>query len=325
MLNYSNNKQTYINKQSKFDRLSDRFEENLFSDSLFRINASITQFNDSYYCAHRSNNLDKNNKNYLTKLTVDFGKDNVVMLIAENENQAFEDVRLFVFRNSLMAIYTCLPFENGVYIDRFIIGIGVVDVNSGMITHQQELMEYGSRYHEKNWTPLVEEETLYLITDIDPYVRVLIASGNIGNLEFSEIYRSNQYPSEWQYGELRGGTPFIKSPLNDSWHYSFVHSSLHLPNGVNFSRFYTYTILRFRITDFKVEYYSQPLHYSEDEPDERNMDKWKSSSNGEYFKVVFPMGIINYESGVIISFGKNDYSSKLQFYSWSYLLGLFSS
>jgi len=308
----------------KYENNEYSLEHSLFSESQFKINASIVSFSGRYWCSHRSNNLDKDNHNYLTELNDDLTNNRHMLFVPENGNTAFEDVRLFVFRNQLMAIYTYLPYVLGKWVDRFSIGIGVVNIHTGLVLQQQELIHYSKRFHEKNWIPFIENDKLFIITDFDPYFRILEAEGEIGHLVFNEIYLATEKTMGWEYGEMRGGTPFISNMQKKSkWQYSFVHSSIHVPNGTNFIRFYVSTVLRFCLSELKFEFLPYPVDYSKSEKDPLYPLIWRKSSNGEFFRVIFPMGIVNYDEGVLVSYGKDDCVSRLSYFSWDLIYRLF--
>jgi len=303
-----------------------KLEEVLTNDFDLKINSSIEQYHERYYCAYRTDHMDEYDaNNFLTELDLQFQPLRHIPLRASNGNTAFEDIRLFVFRERLLAIYTYLPktgdnswvWHNG-------IGIAEIDINNGLLIHQQSLRGLAKDVHEKNYIPYVYEGELYVMASCDPSMRIIKIEGEIGDFSFREIHNAEFAIKKWRYGQLRGGTPFINSPeTNDSWLYSFLHSSIYLPNGNHYSRFYFYTVCRFDPISYKMEYYLKPLGYSSTRIDDTEGNKWILKSNRIGIKVVFPMGIINYKDGLLISYGKDDCVSRLKYYNWYYIQKLF--
>lgn len=292
-------------------------DECLFSDSGFKINPSISFYKDRYWCIHRTNNLNKGCQNYLTEFDVSFNLISSKPITTNCKNDAIEDLRLFLFNDALLVIYTFLPYEDNHWKFQYSVGIGLVEVETGILSMQQSLRNFSKRFHEKNWTPLIYSDSLYLVTEFAPITRVLQGTGEIGNMVFREIQVSPPKNIEWYYGEIRGGTPFIPDPKSKVWQYSFIHSSMRLPNGHSVTRFYVYSILRLNVISFDFEIYRMPLGYSKtSDISLEDSITWQKTSGGEFFRVVFPMGIANYDDGLVMSYGKNDYQSRLVYYSW---------
>ncbi len=302
-----------------------KLEDVLTPDFDLKINSSIVQFNSKYYCAYRTDHMDEfDAKNYVTILDENLNPLTHIKLTAENGNTAFEDIRLFIFNNQLLALYTYLPqtgpdkwvWENG-------IGIGEFDAKNGKLINQQSLRHLANGVQEKNYVPYIHNDTLYIITNFDPKLRIIEVTGDVGFFNFKEFFKSTEKTKGWDFGQLRGGTPFIKCPKkNDNWQYSFIHSSTYLPNGNFVSRFYVYTVLRFDPTTYTFEYYKKPMGYSTNEVDNNGKSTSMPNKRNLAIKVVFPMGVTQYENGVLISYGKDDCVSRLKFYFWDYLIKL---
>jgi len=303
-----------------------KLEEVLINDFDLKINSSIVRYQDRFYCAYRTDHMDEfDANNYLTELDTQFQPLRHIPLRASNGNTAFEDIRLFVFQDRLLAIYTYLPKtkDNG-WVWHNGIGIAEIDIQNGLLIHQQSLRSLAKDVHEKNYVPYAYNGELYVMASCDPAIRIIKIKGEIGNFTFSEIHSCESAIKKWKYGQLRGGTPFIDSPnVNDRWKYSFLHSSIYLPNGNYHSRFYFYTVCRFDPATFKLEYYPKPLGYSSTRVDNGENNSWLLKSKRIAIKVVFPMGIVNYKDGVLISYGKDDCVSRLKYYNWYYIQKLF--
>lgn len=173
---------------------------------------------------------------------------------------------------------------------------------------------FSKRYHEKNWVPYIVDDDVFLITDWAPHVRIL-RMGNVNSyFEISEFYLSDNETEGLEYGEIRGRTPLLKNPhKEDGWYYGFIHSSL--SNYKGFDRFYFHTIVRINHKTKKIEYHRSPLPCTEQETDEEYNQLWLRSNNKQ-LKVIFPIGIMYHDTGILISAGIDDVSNTVETYSW---------
>lgn len=290
---------------------------------MLQINASIVVHNSRTFCVYRTKNLyDYDSESYISELDIELDVIGDQRLTAENKNSAFEDVRLFSTGRDLLAFYTYFPLnDKGKWEWIYGVGFGIVDIKNGKIKNQQSLRTLSKRVHEKNWCPFMYENELYMITDFYPFVRI-IHIGDIRNrLTFKEIYISKNQTINWNYGELRGGTPLLNNPDDpNGWLYGFAHSYLSHCNG--FHRYYFYTAVRFNMYSKILEYHPTPLPYDDGDLEEEYLALWKYSNNMK-LKVIFPIGIAHYNNGLIVSFGKDDVSSYTQIFSWEYIISLF--
>lgn len=78
--------------------------------------------------------------------------------------------------------------------------------------------------HEKNWLWFKHNGNPHLIYQANPH-RVIKMDGGLNKLE---EFTSNEFNSNWQYGEVRGGTNPI---LVDGLYWTFFHSSLPWKDG----------------------------------------------------------------------------------------------
>lgn len=292
------------------------------------INASIAIHNNRVWCVYRSEQYNLySSVTYLTELDKDFKPISHKILVPENENPAFEDVRIFSYQGELLAIYTYLAgspdtgwlFNNAA-------AYGVIDTDNGIITRQQSFRCYSKRVFEKNWTPACWNGELYFITDFAPKIRILKAVGVPGNFVLHEYYNAYQPTQNWDLGELRGGTPFIACPVQKSnWLYGFIHSFFVKEINHRPTRIYHYTIARINFLDFRFEYYPKPIGYWENETS-KEYDRLVALGANCYYNMqcVFPMGIMDDGNGVWMSYGKDDCVSRLKFFSWEYLISLFA-
>ncbi|NVO09047.1 MAG: hypothetical protein HXX16_03705 [Bacteroidales bacterium] len=306
-----------------------KLENLLCPNALLKINTSIAENKGRLWCAYRTRRIQElDTAHYITELNKDIEPINHTKLDATNENPVFEDVRLFSFQDNLLAFYTYLAGspEMG-WLWMCAVGMGIIDTQTGRITQQQSFRCYGKRIHEKNWTPVEWNERLFIITDFAPRIRILEAMGKPGNFILSECYNAKIETKSWSFGEIRGGTPFVSFPKQKSdWRYGFVHSVIYDYSKPKLFRTYYYTIARINLSDFTFQYYPDPIGIWEEENTEEYTRLSKLGSNENYnMKCVFPMGLVNYDEGVLLSYGKDDCVSRLKYFSWDFLLSLFSA
>ena len=303
-----------------------KLENILYPDASLKINASIAENDGRLWCAYRTRRIQEyDTAHYLTGLNENLERVGYTKLEANNENPAFEDVRLFSFQGKLLAFYTYLagsPEMGWLWMGA--VGMGIVDTHTGQIAQQQSFRCYGKRIHEKNWTPVERNGHLFIITDFAPRMRILKAFGKPGNFVLSEYYNAKIETKSWSFGEIRGGTPFIPFLKQESeWLYGFIHSVIYDYSKPKLFRTYRYTIARIKLSDFTFQYYPNPIGVWEEENTEEYIHLAELGSNDVYdMKCIFPMGLVNYGNGVLLSYGKDDCVSRLRYYSWDYLLSL---
>lgn len=301
-------------------------ERLLYPGARLKINATICQLEDKIICVYRTDHLHSfDAKNFLTVFNADFSNGQHKQIVAANGNTAFEDIRLFNYNGQIWVMYTHLPrIGNSGWSQNYEMGIGTLNIENGLIENQQDLKAFSGRVNEKNWSPYVHQGQLFLITDFDPYLKIGIVQGDVGNLSFGLQYLSNEKSMLWPYGEVRGGTPFVSHPegTNNNWLYAFIHSSLSLPNGVLNSRFYSCTIVRFNCVDYTLEFCEDSIDFSSPDDDPSYIANWNFSTRGSLSRVIFPAGLINYKNGVLMSYGQDDCVSRVKYYSWGTLESL---
>lgn len=291
---------------------------------MFQINGSIVRHKNKLYCSYRRDHIHNfDSKSYLTELDESLNILSGRKLIPLNRNTAFEDIRLISFGEVLYCFYNYLPyFKNHGWSPNYLTGFGIVDCSTGIIRDQFSFIVMTSRRVEKNWIPYIYDDTLYVVSDFDPYLRIISIGKCYENYSIKEVYFSQNETISWKYGEIRGGTPLIPCLADNSkWLYGFVHS--HLPNHNGYKRYYFFTVARFNHEDKIFEYYPVPLSLDEIEIDEEHILLWRKSNN-ETSKVIFPIGITDFESGVLVSFGIDDVYTYTKYYDWEYILGLFN-
>jgi len=108
-----------------------------------------------------------------------------------------EDIRLFVRDGALFGICSGLSFPGGIYKPKQLI----IEIRQSTIVNAIWMNSPTNSSHEKNWTPLVNNNSLYLFYGLDP-LSCLEINGNKLLLKKGLLTNSNKI-------KLRGGTPFI--------------------------------------------------------------------------------------------------------------------
>jgi len=263
-------------------------------------------------------------ESYLAELDDNFELISTVKLISENGNSAFEDVRLFSFGEFLLGFYSYFPKnDQGGWDNLFGVGLGIIDLATGTIKNQLSLRFLSRRLHEKNWVPYIYNDELYLITDFDPYLRIIKITNLSSSLKASDVFTSSDLTKSWEYGEIRGGTPLISCPSpEENCLFGFVHS--YLPDHEGFDRFYYFTAVKFNPETNEFRYHPKPLSYPDNVLDEDHYFLWEDIHN-KSVKVIFPIGIISVDNGILVSFGIDDVRSYTEFFSWDFMTGLFEA
>ncbi len=141
---------------------------------------------------------------------------------------------------------------------------------------------------EKNWSPFVLGDSLYVIYSDQPRVLLRI-DPNTGFCQ--EVARSDP-DYHWDFGRIRGGTPAL--PLDEKTFITFFHSVIpakarkgcvYLLGAYTFQSSFPFSILNIspaplgELTDY---------------------------TQGNDFKVVFPCGLVVEEKRILVSWGKSD-------------------
>jgi hypothetical protein len=301
----------------------------LTMDVMLQINASIAKHQGRIWCVYRTKNLYQYDAEcFLAELNADLEPISNRSVFAENKNTAFEDVRLFSFGNKLLAFYTYMPFDgSGGWNWEYIVGFAEFDVDTCTLKDHVSLRDLSRRFNEKNfsneknWSPYVYKDELYMVTDFDPFLRIIKIGAAGEKPQPEEVFFSTERTAGWQFGELRGGTPLlVDSNSDDGWLYGFIHS--YRTNEKGYARYYYYTVVRFNHLRKAFEYFPQPFTYPDEKPNEEYKLLW-NYSNKRTLKVIFPIGIMHYKDGVVVSFGKDDVYSFTEYFSWKRIKAYF--
>ncbi len=215
-----------------------------------------------------------------------------------------EDPRLVVVANQLYIVYS--DNLNHIYSGQgcrvFVAGIETCDDNF-FVYNRECLSHFEGECHEKaekNWVPFDYHGNLLLSYSIAPH-RVLFP---LCGTNTCEAFATSNAFCQWEWGELRGGTPALC--INDTHYLSFFHSSVELatPYSDNkkalhyFIGAYTFSAdYPFALTSIsKTPFFEKSLY--------------ESPSYTPYWKpvrVIFPCGLIVEENDIWISYGKQDH------------------
>jgi len=205
-----------------------------------------------------------------------------------------EDARLFNVGNRIFIFFNDAPLNSSAR-SNCALYFGELVENRGEFAFLGDVKRLNyckALKQEKNWSPFVSGDKLYLIYSDQPRV-ILEADYNIGYCR--EVARTS-FSWFWDWGEIRGGTPAY---LVDGKLLTFFHSSIPmngLENMEKNGRNYLMGAYTFEPTPpFTVcQITSRPL------------GKITDYVNANHRKVVFPGGMVIEEEKIHVSWGKND-------------------
>ncbi len=134
-----------------------------------------------------------------------------------------EDARLITINNKLYLIYTDNEdpiISKGGF--RLFVAELVVDGEQFIIKHKEKLSSFegnNPNRREKNWVPFNYNSSLLLAYSLVPHRILQPVLENTGHCE---TLVSSESSINWEWGELRGGTPAL---LDGDYYLSFFHSS----------------------------------------------------------------------------------------------------
>lgn len=294
----------------------------------YHFNSSIIDFDGKLLLAYRWDQIDSKVAAWISHRSIDIViveldrltlqpiKDtNKVLNIptlyeADNGHYKFEDPRLFVFKNELYCMYitASLPLQTD---KKPCASVGICKLNNKYDVVNNWLLPYGNNLqsdgsplksicylpkgNEKNWSFFEYENDLYLIYSINPHKVLKV---DLSNSTLKEVGDTTFYP-EWRHGELRGGSCPIK--VNDEY-FGFFHSSFRYKNDKIFPHpIYVMGMYGFEAKPpFKVTKISKaPILFGD-----IHGHIWSTA-------VVFPCGAIYDKGKWLVSYGYNDYASKI--------------
>jgi predicted GH43/DUF377 family glycosyl hydrolase len=171
------------------------------------------------------------------------------------------------------------------------------------VENPQVLLNFGESQnlrHEKNWVPFEYENCLLLSQSINPHHVSYVASE--ANACHTVAYSSASI--DWQWGELRGGTPALK---DGNEYIAFFHSSRDIQTVQANEKKLTHYVMGaytfnaappFNLTKISPApivaktFYQEPYHQT-----------WKP------LRVVFPVGVVCDDKHIWVSYGRQDHEA----------------
>lgn len=239
-----------------------------------------------------------------------------------------EDARLFTHKNHIYIVYN----DNVDVInptakqrrDMFIAEISFA--NGHFITINPKKMIYPEKVvkrnlekgwtatWEKNWTPFVYNDIIYMIYSIDPF-EVIRPNLKTGQCELVNL----SYPShDWKLGSPRGGTPAI---LIDGEYLAFFHSQSLYESSCKQKKSSR--------RNQKIHYLMGAYTFSAEPPFELTSistspiieDGFYTMPN-PYKKVIYPGGLVEDDSKIHIAYGRDDNQIWIITYEKNYIRSL---
>lgn len=240
------------------------------------------------------------------RLTAQFEQDSPIFPLETQTNtnkshSQTEDPRIFKLKDRYYLVYN--DSETYKFNGRRNMFVAELHVSKdGIYLGHPVKLSYPARdFHpplDKNWTPVVHNDNLYLIYSFSPLI-VLRADLKSGHChEVTKSLRHFAWTSK--FGEMRGGTPAVQ--MGDADYITFFHSSGHFPEHKNQEkkhRNYLMGALTFSIDPLSDKFAIKRItevpivstdFYGPDNPS----------------GIVFVMGLIIREKDVLISYGIGD-------------------
>ncbi len=148
---------------------------------------------------------------------------------------------------------------------------------------------------EKNWSPFTYNRDIYFIYSVEPHIILML------NEETRKVEKAFESSSQlnWDYGELRGGTPAIFVSEYDAY-LTFAHSSKIIDGSMTY--FMTAYLFEkdppFKIIALATNPIGFPGIYSE-------------APRYENKRVLFPCGVVDEKDSFLLAAGYNDFQTIL--------------
>jgi hypothetical protein len=197
---------------------------------------------------------------------------------------------MIVFNNKIYLFYT----------DGFKQLLALINLDTLDVEHSDYLETPFNTQFEKNWTPLVKNNELYLVYGYSPLFTIIKLNNNNPWLIDGIISKKTLLNNVWKYGHIRGGTPWIKTH-DDKYYISMFHSSKQLTPIIEYSKVYFGGIILLNKDMVPVAISKIPVIRGE-------IQSFTIDRLNTNIFVVFPGGIIYDEDKekYLISFGYND-------------------
>jgi predicted GH43/DUF377 family glycosyl hydrolase len=250
------------------------------------INLHLVKLNKKYKVVgeNKTLKLHTNPKTFLDKYINDLPK-----------GHHCEDPRMIIHNNKIFLFYT----------DGFKQLLALINLDSLDVEHSDYLETPFNTQFEKNWTPLIKNNELYLVYGYSPLFTVIKLNNSNPWVIDAVISQKTLLKDVWKYGEIRGGTPWIKTH-DDKYYISMFHSSKQLTPIIEYSKVYYAGIILLNKDMVPVAISKTPVIRGE-------IQSFTIDRLNQNIFVVFPGGIVydyNKEK-YLISFGYNDYECRI--------------
>jgi predicted GH43/DUF377 family glycosyl hydrolase len=250
------------------------------------INLHLVKLNKKYKVVgeNKTLTLHTNPKSFLDKYIKDLPK-----------GHHCEDPRMIIHNNKIFLFYT----------DGFKQLLALINLDSLDVEHSDYLETPFNTQFEKNWTPLIKNNELYLVYGYSPLFTVIKLNNSNPWVIDAVISQKTLLKDVWKYGEIRGGTPWIKTH-DDKYYISMFHSSKQLTPIIEYSKVYYAGIILLNKDMVPVAISKTPVIRGE-------IQSFTIDRLNQNIFVVFPGGIVydyNKEK-YLISFGYNDYECRI--------------
>jgi predicted GH43/DUF377 family glycosyl hydrolase len=261
---------------------------NLNSPSKIKIfNSSVVQFKNKVFFISRSKVFCHSNRrihdavNFIHQFDENLNliklsrlDDSVLLLKSSEAKNGIEDIRLFIWNDSIWGIGASLAWQGHAYK----ISPTLIKIENCKITKFYELNSNFSKDVEKNWTPLVKDNKLYLLYSLDPMVVFQFVGSKLA------LVKSHSASSIKKL-KIHGGTPAIKF-LGGSF-LGVAHKLPLILFGQLFYRHFFYLLDK----DFNLKMVSREFAL-------------------EKFGIEFPCGLILLGKNLLLSYGSMDNSAR---------------
>lgn len=274
-----------------------QYESNgkLIKPELF-FNGSIVRYNGRLFYACRADQRPWWDKIRVVGCELDSNYDPInetvrfLGLSADKDWHHVEDPRLFVHNGRLMIAYTD---GSKMYSSELDESMNVIK-NNGVIS-DFHVRTANSVKREKNWSPFSIGRDLYFTYSAAPHV-VIAPDG--------DVIMSN-YGVQWDYGQVRGGTPAIR--YGDNEFITFFHSSLVIDDhqtqfGQRVYYMGAYT--------FSANAQFKPLKMTAT-PLMKGVLSRSNKPRPTSALVVFPVGVVEESDHFVVSYGYNDITTRV--------------
>lgn len=263
-------------------------------------NPSIVEWKGEILLSFRSRNPDTGvaSRVGFVRLNKDFDPIQEPFLLDTGDSY-IQDPRLYIHSGRLYMAYSDLidnPPKR-----RMCIAELIEDNNELQLHNPQFLLKFNGdayRKFEKNWTPFVHDDTLFLSYTLFPH-KVFIP---FPDEQRCTTLGSSKTAFTWNRGEIRGGTPAL---LIDGFYLGFFHSSIEMATLQSkdatiphyFMGAYTFSANPpFRMTSISPK----PIIG-------RNFYNGKSYQTWKPLRVVFPGGFLFNDEYIWIAYGRQDH------------------